>query len=403
VACRSAGRWIRDAAGIRDPPTSGDHVQQTTGARTRTVLEDLDAIAERFADAWERCPAPRRARLREEMIRSALPFAARLAGRYRNRGEPADDLEQVARLGLVKAVDRYAPDRGSFTAFAVTTITGELKRHFRDRTWAVHVPRRMQDLGLEVTQATALLRHQRGRTPTDAELAAHCDVDEEDIAAARLSAACYRSASLNTPVGDGSAELGDLYGGPDPDVGLVEDRLTVRKLIERMPARERRLLALRFYGNLSQSEIAAELGMSQMHVSRLLSRALAGLREAMLTDSVPRRRAEEDETRLDIVSQVIAGGGVRLRVAGEIDRDNAHELSDAALGTVCRVARRQTVVLDLAGVPFVDAAGVAALVAVHEAARVREVTVTVTGLQPHVRTIVAVSGLRALLGPADDR
>jgi RNA polymerase sigma-B factor len=362
-------------------------------------------MAEEYAGAWERCAGPERARLREEMIRSALPFAARLAGRYRNRGEPADDLEQVARLGLVKAVDRYAPDRGSFTAFAITTITGELKRHFRDRTWAVHVPRRMQDLGLEVTQAAALLRHQRGRTPTDAELAAHCDVEEEEIAAARLSAACYRSASLNTPVGDGGAELGDLYGAPDPDVGLVEDRLTVRNLIERMPARERRLLTLRFYGNLSQSEIAAELGMSQMHVSRLLSRALGGLREAMLTDSVPRRRAgaEEDETRLDVVSEVIAGGGVRLRVAGEIDRDNAHELSDAALSTVRRVARRQTVVLDLAGVPFVDAAGVAVLVAVHEAARVRDVTVIVTGLQPHVRTIVAVSGLRALLDPADDR
>ena len=377
-------------------------MQETIGARTRSPLEDLDTIAERYADAWQRCAGPERARLREEMIRSALPFAGRLAGRYRNRGEPADDLEQVARLGLVKAVDRYAPERGSFTAYAVTTIVGELKRHFRDRTWAVQVPRRLQDLGLAVGHATAVLRQEHGRAPTDAEVAALCGVDAEEVTAARLGTAGYRSLSLNVPVGDGGTELGDLYGGPDPDTGLVEDRLTVRDLIARLPARERRLLTLRFYGNLSQAEIAADLGMSQMHVSRLLSRALGWLRTAMLTDTVPRRLAEEDEeSRLSIGTEMTAAGAVWIRVAGEVDRDNAHELSDAALHTVRRIPPRQAVVLDLAGVPFLDAAGVAALVTVHEAARVRDVTVTVTGLRPHVRTIVAVSGLRSLLGPTD--
>jgi RNA polymerase sigma-B factor len=374
-------------------------VQQRITTRPVSQLEDLDVIAEDYARAWERSAGEQRERLREEMIRTALPFAGRLAGRYRNSGEPSDDLHQVARLGLVKAVDRYEPGRGSFTAYAVVTITGELKRHFRDHTWAVHVPRRFQDLSLEVTQATGVLRQQLGRMPTDAELAVHCDVDVDRIVSARMSSASYRPASLNTPVGEGDTELGDLFGETDADVDLVEDQLTVRRLIARMPERERRLLTLRFYGNLSQAEIAADFGVSQMHVSRLLSRALGWLREAMLTDVVPRWRADESDHPLDVTTGVKPGGVVWVRVAGEVDRDNAHELSEALLAAVARAGAGRAVMAELAGVPLLDAAGVSALVAVHEAARVRDVKVTVTGLQPHVRQIVAISGLRALLEP----
>ncbi len=377
-------------------------MRQSTGTRPASTLEDLDAIAEEYAGAWQRSAGPRRARLREDMIGAALPFAGRLARRYRHSGEPSEDLEQVARLGLVKAVDRYAPGRGSFTAYAIITITGELKRHFRDRTWGVHVPRRIQDLGLEVTRARALLHQQLGRTPTDAELADACAVEEKQVVDARMSVAGYRSASLNIPVADGSAELGDLFGALDPDVGLVDDRLTVQHLIARMPERERRLLTLRFYGNRSQAEIAADLGMSQMHVSRLLSRALGRLREAMLTDGVPRWSAGEADTRLDVTTTVTAAGAVRVRITGEVDRDNAHELREAMLSALRRVGPGRAVLVDLARVPLLDAAGVAALVAVHEAARVRDVTVTVTGLQPHVRRIVAVSGLRSLLCPMEE-
>jgi RNA polymerase sigma-B factor len=364
--------------------------------RTRAPLEDLDAVAELYVTTREQQPAAERARLREEMISAALPFAGRLARRYRNRGEQTEDLEQVARLGLVKAVDRYDPDRGSFTAYAITTITGELKRHFRDHTWDVHVPRRVQDLSLALTRATAALQQDQHR-PTDAELAVHCAVTKEELVAARLSAAAYRSASLNTPVGDGGAELSDLYGEPDPAVDLVDDRLTVAHLITRLPERERRLLTMRYHGNRTQAEIAAEIGMSQMHVSRLLSRALGWLREAMLTDAVPRWRADEDEHGLDVTSATTLAGVIKVRVAGEVDRDNAHVLSDALLDCVRRTVAGQTIVVDMAGMPMLDSAGIAALTFVHEAARVRDVTVTVTGLQPHARHIAMISGLRALL------
>ena len=376
-------------------------MHQSSGTRTdpprsRAPLEDLDAIAESYAGTRVHRSAAERARLREQMIRAALPFAGRLARRYRNRGELAEDLEQVARLGLVKAVDRYDPGRGSFTAYAITTITGELKRHFRDHTWDVHVPRRVQDLSLAVTRATAEL-HQNHRHPTVAQLAVHCDVTEQEVTAARLSAAAYRSASLNTPVGQGGAELGDLFGAVDTDVELVENRLTVAHLIARLPARERLLLTMRFYGNRTQAEMAAEIGMSQMHVSRLLSRALSWLREAMLTDVVPRWRADDDESGLEVTTAMVRDGVLEVRVAGEVDRDNAHILSDLLLDAVRRTPAGQPVVVQMARMPMLDSAGIAALTAVHEAARVRGVPVTVTGLQPHVRHLVMISGLRALL------
>ena len=366
--------------------------------RTRTTapLEDLDALAEEYAGAWAHSDPGRRSTLRDRMIESALPFAGRLARRYRNRGESVEDLEQVARLGLVKAVDRYDPERGSFTGFAVTTIVGELRRHFRDHTWDVHVPRRLQDLSLVVNQATAALHHDLRRLPTDAELAEHCGVPLDDIRDARRSAAGYSSASLSTPVGDGDAVIGDLFGEWDHDVGMVDDRVTVAGLIARMPDRERRLLTMRFYGNLSQAEIAAEMGRSQMHVSRLLSRCLFRLREAMLTDAAPRWSPDDDEGRLAVETGRVSGE-VRVTVSGEVDRDNAHDLSDALLNVVRCTVAGQAVTVDLAGVPLLDAAGVAALVAVHEAARVRDVRVTVAGLRPHVRHVVVVSGLRALL------
>lgn len=368
-------------------------MQQTD---TRAPLEDLDGVAELYATTLGQRPARDQARLRDQMISSGLPLAGRLARRYRNRGELPEDLEQVARLGLVKAVDRYDPERGSFTAYAITTILGELKRHFRDHTWDVHVPRRVQDLSLAVSRATVTLQQDR-RPATDAELARHCAVTGADLTAARLSAAAYRSASLNTPIGDGGAELGDLFGAADPAVDLVEDRLTVTHLIARLPARERRLLTMRFHGNRTQAEIAAELGVSQMHVSRLLSRALRWLREAMLTDAVPQWPADGPDTGLDVTTGLVADGTIRVEVIGEVDRDNAHVLSDSLLTTVRQAAPGRAVVVDLTRMPLLDSAGIAVLAAVHEAARVRRVPVTVTGLQPHARHVAMISGLRALL------
>lgn len=260
--------------------------QTASTTPTERGLEDLDAAAIAYAARIAEVPEERRQEAREELVRFALPFAGRLARRYRGRGEPLEDLEQVARLGLVNAVDRYDPERGSFTAYAAITIVGEIKRHFRDRTWGVHVPRRLRDLILEVGQATAALTSELSRSPTVTELAERLDTSEEEILAALESAAGYSPASLNAPVGgESAAEFGDLVGESDTDLESVDDRVTVSGLLGRLPWRERRILAMRFYGNQTQAEIAARFGISQMHVSRLLSRALTWLRQAMLTDA----------------------------------------------------------------------------------------------------------------------
>jgi RNA polymerase sigma-B factor len=247
------------------------------------LLEDLDPVAVAYAESVTGASPAERARLRDELTSHCLPFAWRMARRYRGRGEPMDDLEQVARVGLLKAIDRYDPARGSFTAYAVITISGELKRHFRDRTWGVHVPRRIQDLTLEAGHASIALTSELSRKPTTAELAARLRVSEGALRDAQTSAGGYSPASLNVPVsGVDSSELGDLLGGADADLESVDDRLTVSRLLLRLPARERQMLAMRFYGNRTQAEIAAELGISQMHVSRLLSHALGVLREGLL-------------------------------------------------------------------------------------------------------------------------
>ncbi len=363
-------------------------------------LENLDLVAERYTGACQEADEPTRRRLREEFVGQSLPFARRLARRFRGRGEPLDDLEQVARLGLVKTVDRYDPERGSFTAYAIVTITGELKRHFRNHTWAVHVPRRLQDLSLEITHATTTLTGRLARTPTPGEIAAHLGIDEAQVREAQMTAAAYTTTSLNVPVGEatGGAELGDLIGSADPGLDLADDRTTVARLLCRLPERERRMLALRFYGNLSQAEIAAELGLSQMHVSRLLSRSLTWLREAMLTDTTPVwTGTDETDHRLRIT---VHGGAdlVRAVVTGEVDRDNAGHLREELLAAVrgCGPARR--LVVDLTEVPLLDAAGIGVLLAVREAAHARGIRAQATGLQPFVARIVAASGLRDLLG-----
>ena len=224
---------------------------------------------------------PGRARARERAIEAWLPLARHLARRYAGRGEPTDDLEQTASLGLVKAIDRFEAERGiDFAGFAIPTIIGEIKRHFRDRTWSVRVPRRLQELRLAITTADATLTNTLGRSPTVADIALHLGVSEDDVLDGLEGARAYRSTSLSTPVGDGDAvgELGDLLGGVDPEFDLAENRMVVAEALGVLDDRERRILTLRFYGNLTQSQIAEQVGISQMHVSRLLTRALAKLR-----------------------------------------------------------------------------------------------------------------------------
>lgn len=225
---------------------------------------------------------PDRAKLRARAIEENLPMANRLARRYTGRGELLDDLAQVAALALIKAVDRYDPSRQiPFRAYAVPSILGALKRHFRDAS-AMRLPRSTQELVQEAATATGELSQQRGRTPTPAELADHLHVNLDNLLVAMGARQAYHLASLNAPhAGTDSAELIDLIGDTDPGYAGVDDRLSLQPFLAALPLRERRILTMRFYRQMSQTRIAAEVGLSQMHVSRLLRRSLAQLRAAM--------------------------------------------------------------------------------------------------------------------------
>ncbi len=218
--------------------------------------------------------------LRDRLIEAHLWLADRLARHFANRGEPLDDLYQVSSLALIKAVDRFDPERGvEFTSYATTTIIGELKRHFRDRGWSVRAPRRIQELYLHLGQAISDLSQSLGRSPTVLELAQTTSASEEDVLEALEAGQAYRATSLDAP-GEDDETLGNHLGSVDAEFGNSERRMLLAPYLSRLPAREQLILKLRFEEDLTQSEIATQLGISQMHVSRLLSKCLARLHEA---------------------------------------------------------------------------------------------------------------------------
>ncbi|MDA8067802.1 MAG: SigB/SigF/SigG family RNA polymerase sigma factor [Actinomycetota bacterium] len=222
---------------------------------------------------------------REELVRRYLPLAHRLARRYRGAREPLDDLEQIASLGLVKAIDRYDPSRGiGFQHFAVPTILGELKRYFRDCGWAVHMPRGIQELALRVSHAERQLATRTGREPTYQEVAEFLEISVGEVLEAAEAAAAHHAVSLDTPHDDGDGEAGtlaDLLGEVDARYSLVNLAASLAPVAGRLSERDRRVLALRFAHDRTQSEIAQDVGVSQMQVSRILSRALAELAAAV--------------------------------------------------------------------------------------------------------------------------
>jgi RNA polymerase sigma-B factor len=230
---------------------------------------------------------PERARIRATLVELHLPLVEYLARRFRNRGEWLDDLTQVATIGLIKSIDRFDLERGvEFSTYATPTIVGEIKRHFRDKGWAVRVPRRLQELKLSLTKAIGDLAQREGRAPTVSELAAHLQMSEEEVLEGLESANAYSTVSLDAPdSGDEDAPaVADSLGMIDDALEGVEYRESLKPLLERLPPREKKILLLRFFGNMTQSQIAAELGISQMHVSRLLARTLAQLREGLTID-----------------------------------------------------------------------------------------------------------------------
>lgn len=225
-------------------------------------------------------------RLRNQLVEEFRWIAHHCARRFNDRGEPLDDLIQVAQLGLVKAVERFDPEHGSaFPSFAMPTVLGELRRHFRDATWSVHVPRGAKDLAVSLPKEIEAMRHQLGRAPTVDELAQRLGLSHSAIVEALDASNAYRPASLSAPAYDDGAPM--QFGGDDIELGRAEARLAVTKLIDTLPERERRILTLRFFEDMSQSEIAAEIGISQMHVSRLIRAALEELRQLMDRDDRP--------------------------------------------------------------------------------------------------------------------
>ena len=221
-------------------------------------------------------------RLRDDLVEEHAPLAHFLARRFANRGEPVDDLVQVALVGLLKAVERFDPERGlQFSTFATPTILGELKRHFRDRGWAVRVPRRVQELHLQLGRIVANLGQEHGRSPTPGEVAERAGVSEEDVLEAMEAGSLYRLVSLDGPAtrdDDETSELVSCLGDDDGAFEQIEHRAELDDLLGVLPDRERRIVELRFFEGMTQSEIAERVGVSQMHVSRLLARSLEMLR-----------------------------------------------------------------------------------------------------------------------------
>lgn len=218
-------------------------------------------------------------RIRDELIADHLGLALALARRFAGRGESVEDLEQIATLGLLKAVERFEPERGlAFSTFATPTIAGEIKRHFRDRSWSVRVPRALQELGLRLTATVGELTNELGRSPTLAEIAVQLEVSEEEVLEAMEANRAYATHSLDAQLPGDDRSLGDTLGGDEPGMDDVERRMVVDDLLATLPEREQTILRLRFFDGLTQTEIATRVGISQMHVSRLLARSLETLR-----------------------------------------------------------------------------------------------------------------------------
>ena len=259
-------------------PAGAPRARSARPRRTRHSFRELrdQRLLERYHDDGDLAA-------RDELIERFVPLARQLASRYAYTDEPHDDLVQVACVGLVKAVDRFDPERGStFVNYAVPTILGELKRHFRDKGWALHVPRSMQERALQVNQAIAELSSRLGRSPSAREIAAHVGAPSEEVLQALEAATAYDALSLDsTPPGgddDERRSYADTLPSEEQGYELVELGQALSGTVRALPERERAILHLRFVKDLTQAEIAEQVGVSQMHVSRLLRRSLDKLR-----------------------------------------------------------------------------------------------------------------------------
>jgi RNA polymerase sigma-B factor len=262
-----------------------------TAQRVRTVRNMSDAAAsgrERTREDRELFLRHQRDRdpvAREALVQRFMPLARQLARRYQRADEPLEDLVQVAALGLIKAIDRFSPEREvAFSSYAVPTILGELKRHFRDRTWAVRVPRDLQELSLKVDRAVGELSRESHKQPSVAQIAERVGASEEGVLEALEASGAYRATSFDAPRAGGEDDagdsLGDAVGHTDLGFGLAEDRATLDRLMQAIGPREREVLRLRFVEDMTQAEIGERIGVSQMQISRLIRQSLSRLRSA---------------------------------------------------------------------------------------------------------------------------
>jgi RNA polymerase sigma-B factor len=257
----------------------------TSPTRAPRTHDDAPDTTQAFLRLQESPEGHERESLLQEIAAAWLPMAHRIAGGYRGRGESLEDLQQVAALGLTKAVHRYDPTLGhAFETYAIPTIKGELRRHFRDYMWAVHVPRRVQELRNRVRHARQeLAQEPDGAAPAVARIAAHCGLTEQEVYEGMGAQESFSSLSLDAPAsGADGGPLREVLGSQDPSFELVVERESVKPCLQTLSARERRILYLRYFEDMTQSRIAQELGVSQMHVSRLITRTCARLRREAL-------------------------------------------------------------------------------------------------------------------------
>jgi RNA polymerase sigma-B factor len=265
-----------------DPAVMGAFPVPAEALDTRTLSRSLFL---RLAGLEPGCPE--RMYVRDTLIELNLPLVRYAAARFRSRNEPMEDIVQVGTIGLIKAIDRFDPERGvEFPTFAMPTVVGEIKRFFRDTSWSVRVPRRLQELRLALTRAGDELAQKLDRSPTVPELAACLGVSEEDVVEGLAVGNAYTASSLDSAPSeeDGDGPLAERLGYEDVALEGVEYRESLKPLLARLPARERRIIMLRFFANMTQSQIGEDIGISQMHVSRLLTRTLAQLRLGLIAE-----------------------------------------------------------------------------------------------------------------------
>lgn len=305
---------LSDGRSTTEEPEFGSLAANTSTSTILTIIDMTGAAAHLAAPSVTASPAassgsPRRdltaalflqlqalpkghahhTRIRDELVRLNMPLVTSLARRFQNRGEPLDDLEQVAVVGLLHAIDRFDTRRGvAFSTFATPTIAGEIKRYFRDHGWMVRVPRTLQEMRLQLTATTPILSQELGRSPTVAELATRLGVDEAVVVEGLAAGNAYSALSLDLPTGGDSDEpaLADGLGSEETAYEFIDDCVSLGPLLQGLPERERRILHLRFFEDMTQTEIAERVGISQMHVSRLLSRTLSTLRAGMAQEKV---------------------------------------------------------------------------------------------------------------------